>query len=90
MRDNYYLSVFKTKNQAVFLYSTLESIGYKVFQLVSTPCIIKAGCNYAIKFVDKRYMQIIINKAQELQIEVPDIYYAEKIDSRYKYKKIFI
>ena len=22
MRDNYYLSVFKTKNQAVFLYST--------------------------------------------------------------------
>ncbi len=90
MRDNYYLSVFKTKNQAVFLYSTLETMGYKVFQLVSTPCIIKAGCNYSIKFSDRRYVQIILNIAKDLEIEVPDIYFAEKINGKYKYIKILI
>lgn len=88
MDHNYYIAVFETKNRAVFLYSILETMGYRVFQLMSTPCVIKAGCNYAIKFGDKRYKDIIVKEAKELGIEIKDIYHAEKKNGKYKYTKI--
>ncbi len=90
MNMNYYISIFETKNKAVFLYSVLETMGYRIFQLISTPCAIKAGCNYSIKFPDKSHIDILINTAKEIGIEMPDIYYAEKKDGKYKYKKILI
>ncbi|MEY8415368.1 putative Se/S carrier-like protein [Tissierella praeacuta] len=90
MNRNYYMAVFQTKNKAVFLYSVLESIGYTNFQLISTPCTIKAGCNYAIKFINIKYADILIKEAKELDIGTPDIYIAENKDGRYKYKKIYI
>lgn len=90
MVNNFYISVFESKNKAVFLFSALESKGYKGIQLVSTPCSIKAGCNYAIKFINKRYIDIIKKEGKELGIEKIDIYYADRINGRYKYKKIMI
>lgn len=90
MKRQYYLAVFETKNKAVYLYSILESMGYVNFQLVSTPCTIKAGCNYSIKFNNIKYADILIKEAEELNIGVTDIYFAEIKDGRYKYKKISI
>jgi hypothetical protein len=90
MVTDYYITVFETKNQAIFLYSTLETIGYRIFQLVSLPCNIKAGCNYGIKFKDQRYMDIIVNEAKELNMKVPDIYFCEKVQGKYKYTKVTI
>lgn len=88
MSESYHIAVFETKNKAVFLYSILETIGHRVFQLISTPCVIKAGCNYAIRFKDKRYVDIIVKEAKELGIGLPDIYFAEKKDGKYKYTKM--
>lgn len=90
MDHNYYIAVFETKNKAVFLYSILETMGYKNFQLVSTPCTIKVGCNYAIKFVNVRYADILAKEAKELNIGTFDIFFAEKINGKYKYKKVNI
>ncbi|WP_353096741.1 DUF3343 domain-containing protein [Tissierella praeacuta] len=90
MDHNYYIAVFETKNKAIFLYSVLETMGYKNFQIVSTPCTIKAGCNYAIKFINIRYADILAREAKELNIGAFDIFYAEKINGRYKYKKVNI
>ncbi|MBU5426717.1 DUF3343 domain-containing protein [Tissierella pigra] len=90
MVNDYYITVFETKNQAIFLYSTLETVGYRVFQLVSLPCSIKAGCNYGIKFKDERYIDIIVNEAKALNMEIPEIYFCEKLQGKYKYSKVII
>ena len=90
MKMNYYLAAFDTKNKAVFLHSTLESMGYKNFQLVSTPCALKAGCNYAIKFGDIRYANILVKESKVLGIDIPDIYFADKRNGKYYYDKISI
>lgn len=88
MNQNYYIAVFETKNNAVFLYSILERTGQKIFQLVSAPCNIRVGCNYAIKFSNINSIDIIIKATNEININIPDIYFAEKINGRYNYRKI--
>lgn len=90
MVDNFYISVFETKNKAVFLYSALETKGYRGIQLVSTPCSIKAGCNYAIKFINKKYIDIIKKEGEALGIDKIDIYFARRINGKLTYKKIYI
>ncbi|CAK7053598.1 hypothetical protein CIW83_07315 [Tissierella sp. P1] len=87
MDQNYYIAVFETKNKAVFLYSILETMGYSNFQLISTPCTLKAGCNYSIKFRNIRYADVLAREAEELNIGAFDIYFVEKKDGKYKYKK---
>lgn len=90
MKMNYHLAVFDTKNKAVFLYSILETMGYKNFQLVSTPCALNTGCNYAIKFGDIRYADIIVKEAKELGIGIPDIYFSDKRNGKQYYNKVSI
>lgn len=90
MNQNYYIAIFETKNKSVFLYSILETMGYVNFQLVSTPCTIKAGCNYGIKFSNIKYADILAKESKTLNIRVPDIYFAEKVNGKYKYRKISI
>ena len=65
-------------------------MGYDNFQIVSTPCTIKAGCNYSIKFNNLKYTDIIKKEANDLGMEAPDIYFAERKDGKYKYKRIYI
>ena len=90
MKMNYHLAVFNTKNKAVFLYSILESMGHENFQLVSTPCTLNLGCNYAIKFGNIAYSDIIIKEAKDLDIGIPEIYFADKKNGKYHYNKISI
>lgn len=88
MVDNFYISVFQTKNHAVYLFSRLQSKGLAGIQLVSTPCSIKAGCNYAIKFRSKNYIDVIKKESQELGINKLDIYFAKRVNGRLTYNKI--
>lgn len=89
MRKNYHLAIFNTKNKAVFFYSILETMGYRSFSLVSAPCSIKSGCNYAIKFINKTHIDVIIKESKELGLEPPEIYFADNKNGKYKYKKVF-
>lgn len=88
MKNNYYLAIFRTKNKAIMLYSMLEDAGYKNFTLVTSPCIIKTGCNYAIKFKDKTHISTISLESDRLGIESPQIYLADSSRGGFKYIKI--
>ena len=85
---SYYLVILETKNQSMFLHSALEKSGYNNFQIVSTPCAIKTGCNYSLKFGDLRYSNIIFKKAKEMGMEKPNIYFVEKKNGKYEYNLV--
>lgn len=88
MEENFYLSTFETKNKAMYLYTELDKKGYGAFRLVSTPCNIKAGCNYAIRFYNKKYLDIIMKEAEKIGLEPPLTYYAKRTSGRYIYTKL--
>lgn len=88
MRANYYLCVFKGINSAIAVFDVLEDNERKKFQLIPTPCRLKAGCNYSIKFYDIAYLRIIKNIRRQLQIEMPRIYSVSKGEGTTDYKEI--
>lgn len=92
MRFNckHYICVFKTKNMAIYTLTTLERLGYKNFQLISTPCEIKAGCNYSIKFNDIDYLDILEKQAKKIGAEIQNIYLIERKEGKKIIKKIII
>lgn len=51
MDREYYLAVFDSKNHAIYVHQYLKRMGAEGFELVSTPCKIKSGCSYSIKFL---------------------------------------
>lgn len=87
MKD-YYLCVFESKNHAMYLMAALEASGNKNFQLVSTPCGIKAGCSYSVRFSHKSYYQVIKKMIEKLNLEKPRIIFVEKINGKNKFKEI--
>ena len=50
MDREYYLAVFDSKNHAIYVHQYLKRMGAGGYELVSTPCKIKSGCSYSIKF----------------------------------------
>lgn len=88
MNENFYLCIFQTKNKAMQLYYALEEKGFEVFRLVSAPCGLRSGCNYAIRFKNKAYLDIIKRESEYMDMELPFIYYAERNYGGYRYKKI--
>lgn len=86
--ENYYLCVFESKNYAILLYTLLEAGGNNVFQLVSTPCGLKAGCTYSIKIPHRSYISIIKREVEEANLKEPKIYYVEKIQGKTVYKEV--
>lgn len=88
-RSKYYLAVFKSKNHAIQLYYALDRKGlYNKFQVVSTPCEIKAGCNYSIRFYDYNDLNILNDEAKELFMTIDEVYSIEKKDGKKITKKI--
>ena len=73
--NRYYICAFTSKNMAMYLFSILDRLGYKEFQLISTPCEIKAGCSYSIKFSNIKYLDILKREAKKLDIDIVDIYF---------------
>lgn len=72
--SEYYITLFESKNQAIHLYYILERKGYCNFQLVSTPCNLKAGCSYSIKFNKLDDFKIIKQASDKLKMKITDVY----------------
>ena len=86
----YYICAFSTKNIAMYIFSNLNRLGYEEFQLISTPCEIQAGCSYSIKFANIKDLDILKEKAKNLDIEIGDIYFFERKDGKRFVKKLSI
>ena len=59
IKDKYYIAVFESRNHAIQVYQYLNRKKYKQYELVSTPCKIKVGCSYSIKFTDLKYYDFL-------------------------------
>lgn len=86
--ENHYLCVFESKNHAILLYTLLEAGGKNVFQLVSTPCGLKAGCTYSIKIPNKSYISLIKKEIEAVNLKEPRIFYVDKIEGKTVYKEV--
>lgn len=84
----YYIIVFNSKNVAIQIYYNLETKGNTKFQLISTPCKIKAGCSYSIKFNDLRDINMLLNESKHINKNSNDIYLVERKDGKKEYTKI--
>ncbi|WP_034327368.1 DUF3343 domain-containing protein [Alkaliphilus transvaalensis] len=74
METVYYLAVFDSKNHAIFLQQHLKRNKISGFEMVSTPCKIKAGCSYSIRFTDIDQREILIKEAAKLKIKIASFY----------------
>lgn len=88
LKDKYYICTFDTKNMAIYLSAALERQGHKGIQLISTPCEIKAGCNYSIKFNDLKYLDILEKEVAKLGIKINSIYLVDRICGKRTIKKL--
>lgn len=84
--NNYYLLVFSSRNQAIYLYGTLTSKGYNV-EMVSTPCTISSGCTQSIKF-PKEYMQAVLNQARIMNMNIKGVYKIVIKDNKETYQLV--
>lgn len=84
----YYLAVFNSKNHAILLYYKLEKKGYNNFLLVSTPCKIKGGCSYSIKFNNLKDLEQLKVEANNYKTPIGSIYFVERKDGKNHIKEI--
>ena len=73
IRDKYYIAVFQSRNHALQLYQYLNRQKYTQYELISTPCKIKAGCSYSIKFIDLNEHELLKNVANKANINTSHI-----------------
>ncbi len=90
INNEYYICAFDTKNEAVYLYYTLDRKGHKNFQLISTPCFIQAGCGYSIRFSNIAYLDALIEEAEKVGIYIERIYFLKRENGKRVVKKIII
>lgn len=88
--NKHYLCVFKSRNHAILIFSLLEEEGKDFFQLVSTPCSLKSGCGYSIRFYHKDYKDLILNKVYKEDIPLPKFYFADKVQGNMRYRELRI
>lgn len=74
MKDNYYIAVFQSRNHSVQLYQYLSRQKYTQYELISTPCRIKAGCSYSIKFTDIKDYDLLKNIADKSNRSIYALY----------------
>jgi len=72
--DKYYIAVFQSRNHAIQLYQYLSRQNYKQYELISTPCKIKAGCSYSIKFTDLKDYDFLQDLAEKSNRSILAIY----------------
>lgn len=88
MIDKHYLCVFESRTHAVLIFSLFEEEGKDIFQLVSTPCSLQAGCGYSIRYFHKSYKDLIIKKIEEYNIPMPKFYFGDRIQGNIRYKAL--
>ena len=78
----YYIAIFNSKNNTVRLFYILEKKGYNLFQLISAPCQLKAGCNYCIKFNDLEGYKILKKEATKYNSLINELYLVERKEGK--------
>lgn len=86
----YYIAVFKTKNNAMNVFYTLEKKGVESLELISTPLKISGGCSFSIKFYDLDKLKYFKEINPNIKDDLKGIYILEKLNKEKKYKKINI
>lgn len=84
----YYIAVFKTKNNAMNMFFTLEKKGITSIELISTPLKISGGCSFSIKFTDLNKLEYFEQINPNLENELKGVYIVEKLNKEKKYKKL--
>lgn len=84
----YYLAVFKSRNVAVQLHYLLEKKGYRKFQLISTPCKIKHGCSYSLKFSRISDIEYLKKETSDFSNQIDGIYHVTRNSSTKEYKRV--
>ncbi len=74
----YYLAVFESRNHAIQLHQHLQRNQLTQYELVSTPCKIKAGCSYSIKFEDLTELDKLVQEAKSIRKTVTAVYVVER------------
>jgi len=86
----YYIAVFKSKNYAVQLFYKLEKMGYGIFQLISTPCQLRGGCSYSIKFSRINDINYLKKYAPDFQQEIYGVYQVDRKNGTRVYNPVNI
>lgn len=86
--NNYYIAVFGSRNYAIYLYHYLNKNKLSQYELVPTPCKIKAGCGYSIQFEDFKHYSFLQKLAERNNIQILAIYAINRRRGRRTLKKI--
>ena len=90
MQDQYYIAVFDSRSHAIQLYNYLRKNRFYQFQLISTPCKIKAGCSYSIKFNNLEDHNILVDESNKIRKVISSIYMVQRINKNRVLKKLDI
>jgi len=82
MKEKYYIAVFQSRNHALQLYQYLNRQKYSQYELISTPCKIKAGCSYSIKFTDLKDYELLKDLAYKANRNILAIYEVARQNGR--------
>ncbi len=84
----YYLAVFESRNYAIQLHQHLQRNQLMQYELVSTPCKIKAGCSYSIKFQDLNELDRLLQEAKSIRKTIAGVYVVERSYGKRIIKKL--
>lgn len=84
----YYLAVFESRNHAIQLHQHLQRNKLLQFELVSTPCKIKAGCSYSIKFDNLNELGLLTAEAKSIKKTIAAVYVVERSYGKRIIKKL--
>ncbi|GAB6087941.1 DUF3343 domain-containing protein [Alkaliphilus crotonatoxidans] len=90
METKYYLAVFDSKNHAIYVHQLLRKKKIEGFELVSTPCKIKSGCSYSIKFSDFELHRVLTEEAASINKKIAAFYEVNRSYGRRSIEKINI
>lgn len=88
MKDKYYIAIFQSRNHAIQLYQYLNRQRYRQYELISTPCRIKAGCSYSIKFTDLKDYDLLKKLADKSNRDILAIYEVARRNGRRTLNKL--
>lgn len=88
IQDQYYIAVFDSRNHAMQLYQYLKKNNFSQFQLITTPCKIKAGCSYSIRFNKLEDYNLLLLEATKISKKISAIYMVRRVNKKRILKKL--
>ncbi|MGV8146854.1 MAG: DUF3343 domain-containing protein [Alkaliphilus sp.] len=84
----YYIAIFESRNYAMSLYRHLERKGFLEYELISTPCRIKAGCSYSIKFYKIEHIDALLEESEQINRKIESVYFIQRKNRKRYYSEI--